>query len=99
MTCSAGIGQNVSVLLIKGWQMATVASIMAELKKKGSAQTRKTYARHGMGSREMFGVKIADLKVVAKKIKGEQELACALYATGNLDAMYLAGIVADGAKM
>jgi len=79
--------------------MATVASIMMELKKKGSAQTRKTYARHGMGSREMFGVKIADLKVVAKKIKGEQELACALYATGNLDAMYLAGIVADGTKM
>lgn len=40
-----------------------------------------------------------DLKVIAKKIKGNQSLACKLYETGNVDAMYLAGIVADGAQM
>jgi hypothetical protein len=28
--------------------MPTVASIMAELKKKGTEKTRKIYARHGM---------------------------------------------------
>ena len=76
----------------------TLKQIMAELKKHGNEQTRKIYARHG--AREpMFGVKIADLKVVAKKIRGEQELACKLYETGNYDAMYLAGIIADGAQM
>lgn len=79
--------------------MATVASIMAELKKKGSAQTRKIYARHGMATENMFGVNIADLKVILKKLKGEQELALGLFATGNVDAMYLAGLLADGAKM
>jgi 3-methyladenine DNA glycosylase AlkD len=47
----------------------------------------------------MFGVKIADLKMIAKKIRGDQSLACELYETGNADAMYLAGIVADGSKM
>jgi 3-methyladenine DNA glycosylase AlkD len=78
--------------------MNTVDEVMAELKKKGSEKTRKTYARHGVTT-EMYGVSIADLKTIAKKIKGNQELACALYETGNFDAMYLAGIVADGSKM
>jgi 3-methyladenine DNA glycosylase AlkD len=79
--------------------MSTVTTVMADLKKKGSEKTRKIYARHGMATREMFGVSIADLKPIAKKIKGQQALACALYETGNVDAMYLAGIVADGARM
>ena len=79
--------------------MPTVKTIMAELKKKGNENTRKTYARHGAPADRMFGVSIADLKVIAKKIKGEQDLACDLYETGNLDAMYLAGIVADGSQM
>lgn len=79
--------------------MPIVASIIAELKKKGSEKTRKIYARHGMAGKPMFGVSIADLKVIAKTIKGQQALACELYETGNLDAMYLAGMVADGAQM
>ncbi len=79
--------------------MANVASVMAELKKKGTEKTRKIYARHGMATDKMFGVSMADLKIIAKTIKGQQALACGLYETGNLDAMYLAGMVADGSKM
>lgn len=78
--------------------MNTVGQVMAELKRKGNEQTRKIYARH-CAPDDMYGVKIADLKVIAKKIKGKQELACDLYDTGNCDAMYLAGIVADGSRM
>ena len=78
--------------------MKTVSQVMTALKKKGSAQTRKIYARHG-APEDMFGVKVADLKVIAKQIKGNQDLACELYETGNSDAMYLAGIVADGTQM
>ena len=76
----------------------TVASVMTDLKKKGNEQTRKTYRRHGAPD-AMFGVKIGDLKPIAKRIRGQQELACALYDTGNSDAMYLAGLVADGSQM
>lgn len=76
----------------------TVNEVMAELKRLGKAQQRKIYLKHG-ASGEVFGVKIGDLKVVAKKIKGDQALALELYRTGNLDAMYLAGLVADGGKM
>lgn len=79
--------------------MPTVASIMSELKKKGSEKTRKIYARHGMATDNMFGVSVADLKVIAKTIKGQQALACELYETGNMDSMYLAGMVADGSQM
>jgi 3-methyladenine DNA glycosylase AlkD len=78
--------------------MDTVASVMSELKRKGSEQTRKTYRRHGAPD-EMFGVKVGDLKPIAMRIRGQQALACALYETGNSDAMYLAGLVADGAQM
>lgn len=78
--------------------MNTVSQVMTALKKAGTAQTRKTFARHG-APENLFGVKVGDLKVIAKQIKGNQELACELYETGNADAMYLAGIVADGAQM
>jgi 3-methyladenine DNA glycosylase AlkD len=78
--------------------METVNQVMAALKKKGTAQTRKTFARHGAPD-NFFGVKVADLKVIAKQIKGRQDLACELYDTGNSDAMYLAGIIADGKQM
>ena len=79
--------------------MASVAAIMASLKSKGSEKTRKIYARHGMAPERVFGVSVADLKVIAKSIKGRQELACHLYANGTMDAMYLAGMIADGSKM
>jgi 3-methyladenine DNA glycosylase AlkD len=83
----------------EGEPMPTAAMIMSELKKKGREQTRKIYARHGMATREMFGVSTADLKTIAKKIKGQQAVAMELYKTGNVDAMYLAGMLADGAQM
>lgn len=79
--------------------MPTVNQVMKELEKKGSEQTRKIFAKHGASSDNMFGVKVGDLKVIAKGIKGEQELAKELYGTGNYDAMYLAGMVVDGKEM
>ena len=79
--------------------MATVASVMAELQSLGTVKTREIYARHGMAADKILGVSMADLKVIAKGIKGEQQLACDLYETGIVDAMYLAGMVADGRKL
>lgn len=79
--------------------MTSVKSIMSDLKAKGSEKTRKIYANHGMPAERTFGVSIANLKKIAKTIKGQQALAHELYGTGNVDAMYLAGIVADGSEM
>ena len=79
--------------------MSTTKPVMDALKAKGSEKTRKTYVRHGIPVERTFGVSVADLKTIAKTIKGQQALAMELYATGNMDAMYLAGMVADGAQM
>ncbi len=72
----------------------SLAEVMSALEKAGTAQTRKTYARHGAIG-PMFGVSFADLKVLLKRIKVDQELAEALWNTGNVDARNLAVKVAD----
>lgn len=79
--------------------MITRKSLMDELKAKGNEKTRATYVRHGMPMERTLGVSVADLKVVAKRIKGQQDVACQLYETGFMEAMYLAGLVADGKQM
>jgi 3-methyladenine DNA glycosylase AlkD len=79
--------------------VASVDSVMASLKRKGNEKTRAIYARHGLPANRALGVSMADLKVIAKAIKGDQTLACQLYDTGIVDAMYLAGLVADGSRM
>jgi len=76
----------------------TLDQVMIELAAKGSEATKKLLVKHG-AKEPFFGVKIADLKPLHKKLKGEQALALKLYATGNGDAQYLAGMIADGAKM
>ncbi|MBL8859292.1 MAG: DNA alkylation repair protein [Planctomycetes bacterium] len=76
----------------------SVAAAMAALEKAGSAQTRKTYARHG-APEPMFGVSFATLKTLVKKIRVDHELALELWKTGNFDARLLAVKVADPARM
>jgi hypothetical protein len=79
--------------------MPTVRTILADLEKAADPQTKKTLIRHGTPPDKLFGVKVANLKPIAKKIKGEQQLGLDLYATGNRDAMYLAGLIVDGSQM
>ena len=75
-----------------------VKQVMGELKSLGRAQTVKIYRNHGAHG-DMFGVPIADLKKILKKVKGQQQLALDLWETNNSDAMYLAGLMADGSQM
>jgi 3-methyladenine DNA glycosylase AlkD len=85
-------------VISKSSQLNTVGEVLSELERKGSEQTCKTYARHGINI-PMYGVSVADLKIIAKRIRGNQALALKLFDTGNYDAMYLAGMVADGSQM
>ena len=72
----------------------TKAEVFQELEAYGNPQTKKVLTRHG--AREpFFGVKVQDLKKIVKKIKKNHELSLELYETGNSDAMYLAGLIAD----
>jgi 3-methyladenine DNA glycosylase AlkD len=76
----------------------TVQDIMAELKSRGSDSIKKIFLKHGI-KEPFFGVKVEYLKIIQKKIKKDYQLAKDLYATGNADAMYLAGLIADDKKM
>jgi 3-methyladenine DNA glycosylase AlkD len=72
--------------------------VMAALEAKGSESIKHVLRKHG--AREpFFGVRIGDMKPLAKQLKGRQDLALELYATGNGDAQYLAGMIADGRQM
>lgn len=72
--------------------------IMQELEKLGSEQTKRTFLRHG-ALEPLFGVKVGDLKKLVKYVKKDQELAERLYASGNSDAMYLAGLSINPKKV
>ena len=76
----------------------SVAKVMAELAALGSDSIKRVLVRHG-AKEPFFGVRIGDMKPLQKKLKGNQALALELYATGNGDAQYLAGMIADGRQM
>lgn len=76
----------------------TLPQVLQALAAKGSESTKRIFLRHG-AQEPFFGVKVGDMKPIAKQLKGRQELALALYATGNGDAQYLAGMIADGRRM
>lgn len=76
----------------------TADEIVAELRKLGNPQTRKTWLNHG-ANESCLGVKVEDMKKIKKRVKMDYQLALDLYDTGIADAMYLAGLIADDAKM
>jgi len=72
--------------------------VMQELEALGKERTKKIYLSNG-AYEPLFGVATGAMKPIAKKIKINQPLAEELYATGNYDAMYFAGIIADPKAM
>ncbi|WP_027085766.1 DNA alkylation repair protein [Cohnella panacarvi] len=73
-------------------------TVMRELEALGKERLKKMYISNG--AREpLFGVATGEMKPIAKRIKHDQALAEQLYATGNYDAMYFAGVVADPKAM
>ena len=68
--------------------------VMQELEGLGKERTKKMYLSNG-AHEPLFGVATGAMKPMSKKIKIDQQLADELYATGNYDAMYFAGIIAD----
>ncbi|MFD0766848.1 DNA alkylation repair protein [Mucilaginibacter lutimaris] len=86
------------LILVSNYCTMNVNEIMGELQAKGSESIKRTLLKHGV-KEPFFGVKIEYLKPIQKKIKKDYQLAKDLFATGNADAMYLAGLIADDEKM
>jgi 3-methyladenine DNA glycosylase AlkD len=72
----------------------TLKDALRELEALGDEKMRAQNAKSGpwgpgAGDRQ-FGVKHGDIRVLAKKIQADHPLALSLWATGNIDAQYLA---------
>jgi 3-methyladenine DNA glycosylase AlkD len=71
----------------------TLNDALKQLEALGNEATRKHNAKWGAGDNQ-FGVKHGDIRVLAKKIKTNPELAMDLWKTGNVDAQLLAALLA-----
>jgi 3-methyladenine DNA glycosylase AlkD len=70
----------------------TVKEILARLKSLGDDARRKHNTKAGAPDNQ-FGVKLGDIRAIAKKIKTDHELALKLWDTGNVEAQLLATLI------
>ena len=76
----------------------SLESVMQELAAMGSENAKRIFKNHG-AQEPFFGVKVGDMKKIVKRVKKDHALSLALYDTGNGDAQYLAGLIADERKI
>lgn len=72
--------------------------ILKELESLGGESYKRVLLKHGV-SEPCYGTKISDMQKIVKRVKKDYRLALELYDSGVYDAMYLAGLIADDAKM
>jgi 3-methyladenine DNA glycosylase AlkD len=70
----------------------TAKEILAQLKSLGDDARRAHNTKAGAPDNQ-FGVKLGDLRTLAKKLKTNHELALELWETGNVDAQLLAMLI------
>lgn len=69
-----------------------VKEVLTQLESLGDEARRKHNVKSGAPENQ-FGVKLGDLRAVAKKIKTDHELALALWETGNVEAQLIATLI------
>src|SRR5688572_5001190 len=75
------------------------SQVLRELETLGKPNYKRLLMQNHGVKEPFFGVPISELKKIQKRIKQDYQLALDLYDSGNYDAMYLAGLVADDARM
>ncbi len=76
----------------------TVDEVMAELEALRDEKVRKRYVKNGAG-KHVFGVKLGEVRKIAKRIKTDHALAVGLWKTKNVDARLLAILILDVDKL
>ena len=72
--------------------------ILAQLKSLSNEKMMAHNKKFGAGDNQ-FGVKMGDIRALAKKIKTNHELALELWNTENVDARFLAILIIDPKKL
>src|SRR5436305_14121562 len=70
----------------------TINEILARLKSLGNDGRRAHNTKAGAPDNQ-FGVKLGDIRVMAKKINTDHKLALELWETGNVEAQLLATLI------
>ena len=76
----------------------TLNDTLAQLEALGTEKMREFNTKRGVGPNQ-FGLKMGDIRNVAKKIKTDHALALELWDTGNVDARFLAILIMDPKKL
>ena len=76
----------------------TVKELLKELESLGDAKVKALNTKNGVSDKQ-YGVKLGDLRVVAKKIKLNHALALELWETGHFDARMLSMLIIEPKKL
>ena len=76
----------------------TLKETLKQLKALGNEKVRAQNAKSGAGENQ-FGVSLGDIRVLAKKIKTDHELALSLWDSGNVDAQFLSTLLIQPKKL
>src|SRR5688572_1550667 len=77
----------------------TLASALAQLRKRRSSENVAGMARYGIVANGALGVSVGDIRQIAKGIGCDRMLAQALWKTGIYEARMLACFVEDPAEI
>jgi 3-methyladenine DNA glycosylase AlkD len=76
-----------------------VEAALAALRRKGTRHDLDNLARFGIAATDPIGVSMANLKVIAREIGRDHELALALWETGIYEARMLATLIDEPARV
>jgi len=75
------------------------ADAVGALERKGTRRNREGMARFGIIAPKAFGVSVAEVRAIAKRLGHDHDLALALWHTGWLEARWLAAFVAEPERL
>jgi len=79
--------------------MEEVQAVLTRLERQGTKRNRDGMARYAIRSEKVFGVTVAALQQLARRLGRDHELATALWDTGWYEARMLASFVDEPARV
>jgi 3-methyladenine DNA glycosylase AlkD len=77
----------------------TCEEVMTLLAARANEANRAGMARFGINTADAFGISIVELHKIARPLRGDHDLALALWFTGNHEARLLAGLIDDAKRV
>jgi 3-methyladenine DNA glycosylase AlkD len=77
----------------------SATNVLAELQRHTNPTNVAGMARFGIVGKKLLGISVAQLRVIAKRVGRDHELAEALWASGIFEARILAAFVAEPARV